>query len=100
MKDVIAELRVGVEDLAGEDRTGWVPLALSDRVRDLVGLTEVMQVELIRGLAQWDRVTAWAEDGAVSPTPWLENNTTLTKADAVAMTQAARLYARQPRRRG
>ena len=94
MKDVVAELRVGVKDLAAEDRAGWVPLALSDRVRDLVGLTEVMQVELVRGLAQWDRVTAWAEDGAVSPAPWLENNTTLTKAEAVVLVQAARLYAR------
>ena len=39
MQDVVAELRVGVKDLAAEDRAGWVPLALSDRVRDLVGLT-------------------------------------------------------------
>ena len=40
MQDVVAELRVGVKDLAAEDRAGWVPLALSDRVRDLVGLNE------------------------------------------------------------
>ena len=51
MQDVVSELRVGVKDLAAEDRAGWVPLALSDRVRDLVGLTESMQVELVRGLA-------------------------------------------------
>jgi CHAT domain-containing protein len=43
MKDVVAELRVGVKDLAAEDRAGWVPLALSDRLRDLVGLTESVQ---------------------------------------------------------
>ena len=59
MQDVVAELRVGVKDLAAEDRTGWQPLALSDRVRDLVGLSESMQVELVRGLASWDRATAW-----------------------------------------
>jgi hypothetical protein len=93
MKDVVAELRVGVKDLAAEDRAGWSPLGLSDRVRDLVGLTEVMQVELVRGIAQWDRITAWAEDGAVSPTPWLENNTTLTKAEASGLLRVARLYA-------
>src|SRR5688572_13530960 len=93
MKDVVAELRVGVKDLAAEDRAGWVPLALSDRVRDLVGLTEIMQVELIRGIAAWDRITAWAEDGAVSPAPWLENNTSLTKAEAVVLIRLGRLYA-------
>lgn len=54
MQDVVAELRVGVKDLAAEDRAGWSPLGLSDRVRDLVGLTEAMQVELVRGLAGWD----------------------------------------------
>ncbi len=93
MKDVVAELRVGVKDLAAEDRSGWVPLGLSDRVRDLVGLSEVMQVELVRGLAGWDRVAAWAEDGAVSPVTWLMNNTTLTGTEASGLLRVSRLYA-------
>ena len=93
MKDVVAELRVGVKDLAAEDRAGWVPLALSDRVRDLVGLTEVMQVELVRGLAGWDRVAAWAEDGAVTAVTWLKNNTTLTETEASGLLRVSRLYA-------
>ena len=63
MKDVVAELRVGVKDLAAEDRNGWSPLGLSDRVRDLVGLSEVMQVELVRGLAGWDRAAALGPAG-------------------------------------
>ena len=93
MKDVVAELRVGVKDLAGEDRAGWSPLGLSDRVRDLVGLSEVMQVELVRGLAGWDRVAAWAEDGAVTAVTWLKNNTTLTETEASGLLRVSRLYA-------
>ena len=93
MKDVVAELRVGLKDLAAEDRTGWVPLGLSDRVRDLVGLSETMQVELVRGLAGWDRATAWAEDGAVTAVAWLKANTPLTGGEASGLVQVARLYA-------
>ena len=96
MKDVVAELRVGVKDLAAEDRAGWSPLGLSDRVRDLVGLSEVMQVELVRGLAVWDGVAAWAEDGAVTAVTWLKNNTTLTEAEASGLLRVSRLYAQHP----
>ena len=93
MQDVVAELRVGVKDLAAEDRAGWVPLALSDRVRDLVGLNEAMQVELVRGLASWDRATAWAEDGAVTAVAWLKANSILTGPEASGLVRLARLYA-------
>ena len=93
MQDVVAELRVAVKDLAAEDRAGWVPLALSDRVRDLVGLNEAMQVELVRGLASWDRVTAWAEDGAVTAVAWLKANSLLTGPEAAGLVRLARLYA-------
>ena len=93
MQDVVAELRVGVKDLAAEDRAGWVPLALSDRVRDLVGLIEAMQVELVRGLACWDRATAWAEDGAVTAVAWLKANSVLTGPEASGLVRLARLYA-------
>ena len=93
MQDVVAELRVDLKDLAAEDRAGWVPLALSDRVRDLVGLTEAMQVELVRGLAGWDRATAWVEDGAVTAVAWLKANTILTGPEAAGLVRLARLYA-------
>ena len=70
-----------------------MPLALSDRVRDLVGLTEAMQIELVRGLAGWDRVTAWAEDGAVTAVGWLKANTIVTGPEAAGLVRLARLYA-------
>ncbi|HEY5697559.1 MAG TPA: hypothetical protein VIT01_08635, partial [Acidimicrobiales bacterium] len=93
MKDVVAELRVDIKDLAAEDRAGWQPLAHSDRVRDLVGLNEAMQVELVRGLASWDRATAWAEDGAVTAVSWLKANTILAGPEAAGLVRLARLYA-------
>ena len=93
MQDLVAELRVDLKDLAAEDRDGWVPLALSDRVRDLVGLSEVMQVELVRGLASWDQATAWAEDGAVTAVQWLKANTIFTGPEAAGLVRLARLYA-------
>jgi hypothetical protein len=92
MQDVVAELRVGVKDLAAEDRAGWMPLALSDRVRDLVGLSEATQIEVVRALAAWDRATAWAEDGAVTAASWLCANLTITGAEATGLVRVARLY--------
>jgi hypothetical protein len=93
MQDVVAELGLDLKDLAAEDRDGWAPLARSDRVRDLVGLAEAMQVELVRGLASGDRATAWAEDGAVTAVAWLKANTIFTGPEAAGLVRLARLYA-------
>lgn len=72
------------------------PAGLSERVRDLVGLSEALQVELVRGLAGWDRLAAWAEDGAVTPVTWLKNNTPLTETEASGLLRVARLHAQHP----
>ena len=52
-----------------------------------------MQVELVRGLASWDRATAWAEDGAVTAVGWLKANSLLTGPEASGLVRLARLYA-------
>ena len=52
-----------------------------------------MQVELVRGLAGWDRATAWAEDGAVTAVAWLKANSILTGPEASGLVRLARLYA-------
>ena len=52
-----------------------------------------MQVELVRGLAGWDRATAWAEDGAVTAVGWLKANSILTGPEASGLVRLARLYA-------
>ena len=74
MPDPVADLHQGLKELASEDRDAWVPLALSDRLRDVAGLHEAQDVELIRTLALWDRRTAWGEDGAVTAVSWLKHN--------------------------
>ena len=38
------------------------------------GLTTRPKCELIRTLAEWDRHTAWAEDGAVTAVAWLKHH--------------------------
>ena len=50
-----ADLHLGLKELAAEDRDGWVPLAHSDRLRDVVGIHERAEVELVRTVAEWDR---------------------------------------------
>jgi len=82
MQDVVAELRVGVKDLAAEDRAGWSGLAWSDRLRDVVGLRDSLEIEAIRTVAGWDRHTAWGEDGAVTAISWLKHQLGMTAGDA------------------
>ena len=48
MKDPVHDVHVGLEELAAEDCAGWQPQALSDRLRDVTGLAEALQVEVIR----------------------------------------------------
>jgi hypothetical protein len=93
MQDVVAELRIGVKDLAAENRSGWSPLALSDRLRDLVGLSDGFQIEVIRLVADWDRKAAWGEDGAVTAVSWLTHRFPLSTGEATALVRVARLYA-------
>ncbi len=93
MQDVVAELRVGVKDLAAEDRRGWSAAALCDRVRDLAGLSEAFQVELVRVLAAWDERAAWGEDGAVTAVSWLTHQFPMSSGEAAGLVRVARLYA-------
>jgi hypothetical protein len=96
MNDVVAELRVSLKDLATEDRSGWSPLGLSDRVKDVVGLGEAMQIEIVRAVAAWDGCCAWAEDGAVTPGAWIKAHTGLAAGEATILVRLARLYAQHP----
>src|SRR5215204_1786876 len=93
MTDVVADLHLGVKELAAEDRTGWTPLALSDRLRDVVGVNEAVQVELIRTLAGWDRHCAWGQDGSVSPISWLKHHLAMAPGEGAGMVRLARHYA-------
>jgi hypothetical protein len=93
MKDPVTDLHLGLKELAAEDRTGWAPLALSERLRDVVGLSEATQVELIRTLAGWDHVCAWSEDGAVTAVAWLKHDLGMAPGEAAALVHLARFTA-------
>ena len=92
MHDVVAELQVGLKDLAAEDRSGWSSLARSDRFRDVQGLAERVEVERIRTVAQWDRFTDWADDGAVTAVSWVRHHLQVPQAEAALLVRLARHY--------
>lgn len=94
MFDPVAELRVAVKEVAAEDRAGWGGLALADRVLGLSQASERLLVEVIRALASWDGLAAWALDGALSPTGWLVHRLPVTEAEARGLVKIAVLYRR------
>ena len=94
MFDPVAELGVAVKDVAAEDRAGWGGLALADRVLGLARASERLLVEVIRALAAWDGLGAWALDGALSPTGWLVHRLAVTEAEARGLVKIAVLYRR------
>ena len=89
---MVADIGLGLKELAAEDRARWSPLGLSDRLRDVAGINEGAQVELIRILALWDRRVAWGEDGAVTAVSWLKNHLGMAGGEAAASIRLARLY--------
>jgi len=92
MTDVVHDLRIGLKELAAEDRAGWAPLALSDRVREVTEVKERSELELIRVLADWDRVGAWGEDGAVTAVAWMKANLDMAPGEATGLFHLARFY--------
>jgi hypothetical protein len=87
----------GLAALAGEDRDAWTGAARSARVAALAEIVERSQAELIRATGCWDAITAWAEDGAVSPVAWLAHFTRTASARAQRLVRAARLARRHER---
>jgi hypothetical protein len=87
----------GLAALAGEDRDAWSGAARSARVAVLAEIVERSQAELVRATGSWDAISAWAEDGAVSPIAWLAHFTRTASARATRLVRAARLARRHER---
>jgi hypothetical protein len=94
MQDVVAELRVGVKDLAAERRDGWSAPALNDRLGELVEVREALHLEVIRAVAEWDALAAWGDDGAVTAPTWLTHRFPITRAEAADLVRLGRLRRR------
>src|SRR4051794_25905994 len=85
MKDPDAELAVAIKEVAAEDRAGWAPAGLTDRVRGLWAMSEALQVEVIRAVAQWDQVEGWGLEGSVTAVSWLCHNLAVSRGDAIGL---------------
>ena len=96
MFDPVAELLVGVKELAAEDRAGWPGSARTDRLNGLLAVRERFEVEIIRAVAGWDAAQAWALDGGLTPVSWLMARFPLTRTDARTLVDLAGVYARYP----
>lgn len=96
MFDPVAELRLDVKELAAEDRAGWPAAAHTDRLAGLLEVRERFEVEIIRTVAGWDGVQAWALDGGLTPVSWLLARFPLTRTDARLLVELAGLYRRHP----
>src|SRR3546814_18733362 len=64
---VVDQLRAAVDSVAAEDRDRWSGPDLSARLTALAAAHERLEAELVRLVAQWDGVQAWAGDTACPP---------------------------------
>ncbi len=94
MFDLDAELLVAVKEVAAERRDGWGGPALADRVSGLAEASERLQVEVVRALAQWDGLAAWADDGFLSPVGWLCHRLPVSEGEARSLVKVGGLYRR------
>ncbi len=97
VEDPVRGLRDCVTALAGQDRSGWAPSALSDLVVELAGAVERAEAELLRAVGEWDAAGAWELEGAASPASWLAARIPRTRTDAVGLVRDARLVRRHER---
>lgn len=91
--DPVETIRAGVERLAVEDRGGWTPGMLAERLRDLHGALEGLRREVLRLTVAWHEAGGWQPDGALSPVGWLAHHVDEPRPDAARTVAAARLLA-------
>lgn len=93
-RDPLELISEGREQLAGEDRSGWADVALSDRMVAVTAEFERLGAEVVRLTAEWNARGAWAADGFVSPTAWLAAHGRMTRASGGRVVRSARHVAR------
>ena len=89
--DPVAAIRALVGRLADEDRSDWSGAARSEGSSGLVQAAERLQAEVLRAVGEWDAISAWGEDGGVSPVAWLTARAPVTKCAAARLVRSARL---------
>ena len=93
-RDPLELIAEGREKLAGEDRSGWADVALSDRMSAVTVEFERLGAEVVRLAAEWNARGAWGADGFVSPAAWLAAHGRMTRAGAGRVVRSARHIAK------
>jgi hypothetical protein len=86
----IAQIRAGIDLLAGEDRSGWTSGSLSDHLTEAMEARERLDAEILRMSAEWDRRRAWEADGALSAVSWLTHRLPVSRRRAQEQVRTAR----------
>jgi hypothetical protein len=81
-REPLAQIRSGIEGLAGEDRSGWMSAALTDCLSEVVALRDRLDAEVLRLTGEWDRRRAWEADGALSAVSWMTHRLPMSHSRA------------------
>src|SRR4051812_7163576 len=95
--DSVQGMRDCVTALAGQDRSGWAPSALSELVVELAAVAERVEAALVRVVGEWDAAGAWELEGAASPASWLAARVPRTRREAVGLVRDGRWVRRHER---
>lgn len=91
--DPALQMRMAVAALAGEDRSDWTGTSKSERLAELLEISERFDAEILRLIGEWERDRAWEIDGSLSPRAWLTRNTPVAGSEAQRLVRNARLVA-------
>ncbi len=86
----MSQIRSGIDCLAGEDRSAWPAVALSERLAAAAELRNQLDAEMLRLTGEWDRRRAWEADGALSAVSWMTHRLPVSRSRAQEDVRTAR----------
>ncbi|MDJ0953668.1 MAG: DUF222 domain-containing protein [Acidimicrobiia bacterium] len=93
----MTQIRAGIDQLAGEDRSGWTSGSLSERLTEAMALRQQLDARILRITGEWDRSRAWEADGALTPVSWLTHRLPVSRTRAQEQVRTARFLERHDR---
>jgi len=90
----LTRLTEAAREIVAKDRTGWSGAARSALVLELLEAEEALHAAALRCTGEWDAMSAWAEDGALTASSWLSHRAPVTTATARELVRDARLVQR------
>ncbi len=82
--DPVLRIRVGLAELANEDRDRWLGSSLSERLIELAELRERLNAEYLRLVGEWQRDRAWEADGSRCHSPTRRRYSALSRSRSSA----------------